>query len=303
VASAYGAARWLPGTCVVGVIVALSLSSPADAGNDANFVLYDHHLAKAGEAEINVYTDTANIGSGEENYAAQLLELEYGVTRAWTSAFYIEGDHIEGEEYEFGGFRFENRVRLFDRPTFLNPVLYAEYEHLTGAHRYLLSVTGRTDTDNAEEAKEGENAREEAEEETEDDIETKLILGHDFSDRLNVAFNWTNETNLRTGKWEFGYAAGLNYVLSEAENESKGKKGARKDDFDLEKLTLGLEVYGGLGDSIGGLTIDPGKTEQYLGINLQAEWENGVHVGVGGAFGLTRESENAILRLIAGYEF
>jgi hypothetical protein len=43
-------------------------------------------------------------------------------------------------------------------------------------------------------------------------------------------------------------------------------------------LTLGVELYGGLGDSVLGLTIDPGKTQQYLGVN-------------------------AILRLTAGYEF
>ncbi len=47
---------------------------------------------------------------------------------------------------------------------------------------------------------------------------------------------------------------------------------------DLEKLTLGVELYGGLGGSVLGLTIDPGKTQQYLGVN-------------------------AILRLTAGYEF
>ncbi len=62
-------------------------------------------------------------------------------------------------------------------------------------------------------------------------------------------------------------------------------------------------MYGGLGNSLLGLTIDPGKTQQYLGVNLQGEWENHLHVGIGGAFGLTDDSENAILRMTAGYEF
>ena len=48
---------------------------------------------------------------------------------------------------------------------------------------------------------------------TEHELETKLILGHDFSDRFNVAFNWINEVKFENGKWEFGYAAGLNYTV------------------------------------------------------------------------------------------
>jgi hypothetical protein len=232
------------------------------------------------------------------------MEFEHGVTSYWTTAFYLEGDHIEGEEYEFGGWRFENRLRLFEDATIFNPVLYAEYESLRSAHRYLLTVTGRTDA--AEEEEEGESVnREEAEEETEHALETRLILGHDFSDRFNVAFNWINETNVNSGRWEFGYAAGLNYVFYEAGKleAEKAPDFAPPGGWDLEKLTLGVELYGGLGDSLLGLTIDPGKTEQYLGINLQGEWENHMHVGIGGAFGLTDDSENAILRLTAGYEF
>jgi len=307
VTPAYGVARQLPGACVVGMalaLLALLYSGSARAGNGANFVLYVHHLAKTGETETNLYSDTSSIGSGEEDYFAQLFEIEHGVTDYWTTALYFEGAHIEGEEYEFGGWRLENRLRLFDRPTILNPVLYAEYEDLRSAHRYLLTVTGRTDA--VEEEEEGEKAaREEAEEETEHALETRLILGHDFSDRFNVAFNWINETNVVSGKWEFGYATGLNYVVYQADKGEGGGPGgvSSLSGMDLEKLTLGLELYGGLGDSLLGLTIDPGSTQQYLGVNLQGEWDNHVHFGIGGAFGLTDDSENAILRLTAGYEF
>lgn len=61
-------------------------------------------------------------------------------------------------------------------------------------------------------------------------------------------------------------------------------------------------LYGGMGDSELGLTIDPGNPELYLGVNLFSEWSNHLHVGVGGAFGLTKDSQNEILRLTAGYE-
>ena len=68
-------------------------------------------------------------------------------------------------------------------------------------------------------------------------------------------------------------------------------------------MTLGLEFYGGLGDSRPRPDVDADKTQQYAGINLRADFENHLHVILGGAFGLTQESEDAILRLSAGYEF
>ena len=40
-----------------------------------------------------------------------------------------------------------------------------------------------------------------------------------------------------------------------------------------------------------------------LGVNLRAELENHIQLGIGGVFGLTGDSENTILRLVAGYEF
>jgi len=100
----------------------------------------------------------------------------------------------------------------------------------------------------------------------------------------------------------FGYAAGLNNVLIQSglEADEKAREKAKSESWDLEKLTLGVEFYGGLGDSVRGLTIDADKTEQYAGINLLAEFENHIHAGIGGAFGLTKDSEDAILRLTAG---
>jgi hypothetical protein len=185
---------------------------------------------------------------------------------------------------------------LFDYGHFLNPVLYVEYEYLKPAHRYIRAVTGRTDEDEGEE---------EGEEKAEHEIESRLILGHDFAKRVNVAFNWINETNLESGKWEFGYATGLNLTLYEAEDGEAGHKGGgfHSKRWDVEELILGIELYGGLGDSVLGLTLDADKTKQYLGVNLRAELENHIQLGIGGAFGLTGESENAIVRLVAGYEF
>lgn len=52
-------------------------------------------------------------------------------------------------------------------------------------------------------------------------------------------------------------------------------------------------AYGGLGDSTLGLTLDPDVIQQYAGLHLM----------VGGAAGLTKESERGVLRLMVGFEF
>lgn len=274
------------------------LVTPSEAGNEANFVLYDHHTDEQGETEINAFTDFSTSVGEDPRYSAQLLEIERALTDRWEVALYLEGDQITGETYQFGGWRLESRYRLFEYGTFLNPVLYVEYENLSPDHKYLLDITGRTDTP-------------EGPEQWEHEIETKLILGHDISDKLDVAFNWVNETNLDTGRWEFGYALGMNYALLGEENqeanerEERGERGhSRKDQsWDVKEVKLGAELYGGLGDSTSGLTLDPSLTQQYAGLNLKTEWTNGVHVMLGGAAGLTKESDHGLFRLMVGYEF
>lgn len=264
----------------------IAQTSRATAGSGANFVTYNHHTAEQGEKEIKLYSDFSHAGV-EEGYAAQLLELEYGVADRWTTSLYFEGVAIDGESYDFGGWRFENRVRLFEQEVPFNPVLYVEYEHLEPAHRYKRAVTGRTHGDEDEE-----------EEGTEHELETKLILGQDISNRINVAFNWINEANLETGNWEFGYATGLNYVLYESENDQ-----GERCPFGCKEFKLGLELYGGLGNSDEGLTFGWSKTEQYAGLNILAEFGGGLEVGTGIALGLTGDSEDTIIRTMVGYEF
>jgi hypothetical protein len=288
-------ARVVAFALIVGVCL---LGKEVRAGNEANFVLYDHHTDAKGETEVNVFGDFSSAVSGDPHYAAQLLEIERAITDRWEAALYLEGDAIAGEDYDFAGWRFENRYRLFEYGTFLNPVLYVEYENLKTDHKYLLEVTGRTDTPEGPEV-------------TKHEIESKLILGQDLTNKLDVAFNWINETNLDTGHWEFGYALGLNYALygeaNEEAEEHKVKDRAERSDttsnWTLKELKIGAELYGGLGDNMGGLTLDPDVTQQYAELNLKSEWNNGLHIMVGGAAGLTPQSERGLLRLMLGYEF
>lgn len=263
------------------------------AGQDANFVLYNHYMEEKGELEVEVYSDYGRVGRGEPNYTAQLYEIEYGVTDLWTSSLYLEAAKTfeEGGSYDFASFRWENRYRLFKDETLLNPVVYVEYEQKWPESRIVRSAVGRTDSP-------------EGPEEIEHEIETKLILSHDFSSNLNVAFNTIQEIKLDNGVWAFGYAAGLNYVFYRSFDASTAPASeAGENNFGLNKLTLGLEAFGGLGDSVKGLTLSSDKTEQYAGIGLRADFTNDFHVGIGGAFGLTRDSEDAIVRFTAGYEF
>jgi hypothetical protein len=279
------------------VVASTLLATQVYAGNEANFVLYDHHTDDKGETEVNVFGDFSNAVGDEPRYSAQLFEIERALTDRWEAALYLEGDKINGEDYQFGGWRLESRYRLFEYGAFLNPVLYVEYENLNPDHKYLLDVTGRTDTP-------------EGPEKWEHEVETKLIVGRDLTKKFDVAFNWINETNLDTGHWEFGYALGFNYALvGEADQEAEeyeraGHEHASKGSgWAIKEVKLGGELYGGLGDSTLGLTLDPNLTQQYAGLNLKTEWANGLHVMVGGAAGLTKESERGLLRLMLGYEF
>jgi len=289
-ANAYAPALALMvGACLVG--------NEARAGNEGNFVLYDHHTDEKGETEINVFSDFSNAVSDDPHYAAQLFEIERALTDRWETALYLEGEKIDGEGYDFAGWRLESRYRLFEYGTLLNPVLYVEYENLKTDHKYLLEVTGRTDTP------EGDAT-------TKHEIESKLIVGHDITDKFDVAFNWINETNVDTGRWEFGYALGFNYALVGEANQEAGEHehkerahSTSRSDWDFKEIKVGGELYGGLGDSTLGPTLNPDVTQQYAELNLKAEFNNGLHIMLGGAAGLTSESEHALVRLMFGCEF
>lgn len=275
-------------------IGAIALCSPAMAGNGANFVLYDHHTGEAGETEIKIYNDYGKLQDGG-HYTAQLLEFERALTDQWVVAAYLESHARSGDEWEFDGFRFETRYRLFDYGAVpFNPVVYVEYINKKEGALYLREAVGRTDGDEEEHEAAGPH---EEEDEREHELESKLILGHDVNDRLRIGFDWINEVNLKSGNWEFGYAAGLTYTLFEVEGEQRGQG------FDVKEVKLGAELYGGLGDSVKGVTLNGSKTEQYAGLNLKTEFANGTMFMLGGAFGLTNDSRDAIFRAMVGIEF
>ena len=219
-----------------------------------------------GDTEVTFFGDFSDAVADEPRYAAQLFEIRRRADRSGEAALYLEGDKINGEDYLFSGWRLESRYRLFEYGAFLNPVLYIEYENLDPNHKYLLEVTGRTDTPEGPETWKHE-------------IESKLIVGHDITKKFDVAFNWINETNVDTGRWEFGYVFGFNYaIVGEANQEAKEHEHGGHEHssniagWAIKEVKLGGEIYGGLGDSTLGLTVDPNVTQQYAGLNLKTEW-------------------------------
>jgi hypothetical protein len=280
------------------VIAALAAASvahaaPAAAGNEANSVLYSHHSEPKGETEINVFNDFSRGMQGLPRYNAQLIEIEHAFTDKLTSTLYFETQKTNGDEYKVGGFRFETRYRPFAYGAFLNPVLYVEYESLRPDHRFKMEVVGRTDRPEAAGPARTEHA-----------VETKLILGHDFSRNFDVAVNLINEANLGDGHWEFGYAAGLNATVyrGSANTGDNAASAAKSSSFELRRLKIGAEMFGGLGDSTLGLTASSKSTQQYAGLNLYAGFSNGMQVKVGAAAGLNNQSERALVRLMVGWE-
>lgn len=244
----------------------------AQAGNGANFVLYNHHTPEAGEKELMLMNDLGQEADGTR-YAAQMIEFELGITDRLTTEFMVEGQKTDGVGgYRFTGFRWENRYRLFEYGTFLNPVLYMEYESLAEDTKYLMEVSGREDATPIAKPRLRERV-----------LETRLILGHDFSSDFNAAFNWINESDLDTGVTAFGYTFGLNYRLA-------------------PMVVFGLEWFGAAGDNDKGLTLDPSITQHYIAPNIMLDIGEHMKVKFGGAIGLTNVSQD-IFRLAVGYEF
>ncbi|MDP2689653.1 MAG: hypothetical protein Q8P48_06040 [Deltaproteobacteria bacterium] len=273
---------------LLAIAVIVAVPSAAYSGNGANFVLYNHHTAEAGEKEIMFMNDFAQEPDGTR-YEAQMIEFELGITDRWTTEFMIEGQNTSGRGgYHFTGFRWENRYRLFEYGTFLNPVLYMEYESLGEDTKYLMEVSGREDAEEKEKSRPRERV-----------FETRLILGQDITKRLDVAFNWINESDLDTGVTAFGYAAGLNYTLSgrpDGVGHVEAEHGFHPD------VRFGVELYGGLGDSDKGITADADITPHYLGVNAMLHITEKAMVKLGGAIGLTNVSQD-LVRLALGYEF
>jgi len=249
-------------------------------------VTYDHYLEEPGSLEVE-YFSTFGTQRGGNDFHAFWTELEYGATAWWTAELYVDGQTTFNDSTVFTGFRVENRFRLLQREHLVNPVLYIEYEQISGADKILKEVEGHdVESDFGE-----SNAV--LRKEHDHELEMKLLLSSTFQG-WNVAVNPIVTRNLLPSKpWEFAYAIGASRPLAL-------KATPNRCNFCLENFVAGVEMYGGLGDTqSAGLR----NTSHYLAPVLAWNLPSGWTVRLASGFGLNDNSHQLLLRWGLSREF
>lgn len=265
---------------------ALMIPERLEAQESPYIVTYDHFLEEPGNLEVEYFSTLATQRDGNKFHAGW-LELEYGATAWWTTELYLDGQTTFHDSTVFTGFRWENRFRLLQREHFINPVLYVEYEQISEADKIMKEIEGHdVEADHAEPnalLRQGHNH----------ELELKLLLSSNFKG-WNVAVNpLATKPLLPSGPWEFGYSAGVSRPLAL-------KASAQKCNFCRENFSAGVEMYGGLGD-----TVSPGlhETSHYLAPvaawNLPSGWTFRASPG----FGLNENSHRLLVRWGVSREF
>lgn len=249
-------------------------------------VTYNHYLEEPGSLELECFS-TFGTQRGGNDFNAFWTAFEYGATAWWTTELYLDGQTTFRDSTVFTGFRWENRFRLLQREHLVNPVLYLEYEQISGADKILKEIEGH-DVE-SDFAPSNASLRKEHKHE----LELKLLLSSAFQG-WNVAVNPIVTKNLLPSEpWEFAYAAGASRPLAL-------KASSKRCSFCLENFIAGLEMYGGLGD-----TRSPGlhNTSHYLAPvvawNLPSDWTFRLSTG----FGLNDNSHRLLLRWGVSREF
>ena len=260
-------------------LVLLVIAVPSHAQESPYFITYDHYLEEPGSLEVEYFSTFGTQRAGND-FLSYWAEFEYGATAWWTTEIYLDAQTTFNDSTLFTGFRWENRFRLLQREHFINPVLYLEYEQISGADKILKEVEGHdVEADYAD-----PNAI--ARQEHNHEIETKLLLSKTFKG-WNFAENTLAAKNLTGGSpWEFGYAIGVSRPLAL-------KASVQRCSFCPENFVAGIEMYGGLGDSH---SFGLHDTSQYLAPviawNLPSNWTLRLSPG----FGLNDNSHRFLLR-------
>jgi len=258
----------------------VSIFSPSSAfGQESPYIVaYDHYLEEPGNLEIE-YFSTFGTQRGGNDFHAFWAEFEYGATAWWTTELYLDGQTTSNDSTIFTGVKWENRFRVLKHEHFINPVLYVEYEHKSGADKILKEGEGHdveSDflTPNSEARKEHIN-----------EMELKLILSSTYK-----GWNFTENTlaakDLSNSPWEFGYALGASRPLTL-------KASAKRCTFCPQNFVAGVEMYGGLGDRHHfGLHDTSHYLAPVLAWNLPSGWTLRVSPG----FGLNDKSHQFLMR-------
>jgi len=219
----------------IACVLMLLTSSTAEAQESPYIVTYDHYLEEPGNLDVE-YFSTFGTQRESNDFHAYWVEFEYGVTGWYTTEFYLDGQTAFGDSTVFTGYRWENRFRPLRNEHIINPVIYIEYEQISGADKILKEVEGHDmESDYAD-----SNAVLRAERNHE--LEFKPILSSNFKG-WNVALNPILTKNLSpSNSWEFGYAVGASRPLAL-------KASPNYCNFCPENFIAGIELYGSLGDT------------------------------------------------------
>ena len=242
------------------------------------FVTYSHDLEEPGNLEIETKTALGR-PDGDNHYAATALEFEYGAKAWWTTELYLDGQATAKDSAIFTGFRWENRMRPLMREHWINPVLYMEYENISGADKAMLEVVGHDGQADLA----GPNA--EARQEHQHEGELKLILSSNLKS-WNISENFIAEKNLGHDPWEFGYAVGASRPL-------RTLSSGRECTFCADKFAAGVEAYGGLGNT---WDLSLHDTSHYIAPLLGWQLPRGLRLSFSPNFGLTSTSLNRVYR-------
>ncbi len=226
--------------------------------------------------------------------------VQYGVTSRWTVGFMIEGQKIFGLPTTYGGLRISSSFHVLPHDHFLNFTLYGEYEGLNGAGLYKMEVSGFGGEDLSEPLPLARRTAVRT-------FEQRAIMYHDWG-RVNLTFNFINETSLESGANDFGYAWGVfrqaSYMSMNTSKDMAAMPNMPKKKappmLSLQRLGYGLEMIGALGD-----TDQFGfywqRQQHYVGpvfnYSLSKHWT--VHIEP--SFGLSNVSDPFMLRMGVGY--
>jgi hypothetical protein len=270
---------------LLGALLCLLLGAAAASAQESPyFITYDHHMEEPGSIELSFEPVLGTPKEGGRAAAAN-VEIEYGATGWWTTSLYIDGAAGSGSAAMFTGVRLENRFRLLMDERLVNPVLYVEYEDITAADRVTKEVVGFDSwRDFAEPLAQSRHERER-------ELETKLILSSNVNG-WNIAGNAIAEKNLAGDPWELGYAVAASRPLALA-------AAARDCVACAENVTVGVELYGGLGDQ---RRVTTSGTAHYLAPTVAWSLSRGVTLRFSPGWGLTGDSNRSFVRFGISYE-
>jgi hypothetical protein len=266
------------------LIIPLCLAARSFAQESPFFVTYNHHMEEPGNLDIEASTTSDIPRSGQRLYFAPYTEFEYGVTAQWTTEFYIESQSTWNDSTVFTGWRLENRYKPLKREHWINPVLYLEYENLNEASRIQKEVEGGAPDVSSRNAL--------LTPELDHELESKLILSSDYRD-WNIAENFIAAKNFSQSEGvEFGYSFGVSRPLGTLASGAACR-------FCRENFIAGVEIYGGLGSTLGFGFYD---TAHYIAPVFAWAISDNSTLRFSPGFGLTQESNPVLFRFGYTYE-